>query len=93
MAIQLYKQGTTHTVRGIECEVKNFDFDDMALKLSQGWVKDPSELSIQADTAPVEETSEDSDTNIHPVRLKAKEAGIDGWDKKRIKTLETELSD
>ena len=88
MAIQLYKQGTTHTVRGIECEVKNFDFDDMALMLSQGWVKDPSELSIQADTAPVEEASEESDTNIHPVRLVAKNAGIEGWEIKRIKTLE-----
>jgi len=91
MAIQLYKTGTTHTVRGIECEVCNFSPRELDLRLSQGWVKDPSELGESAPPEVVEETSQDTDENINPVRLKAKEAGIDGWDKKRIKTLEAEL--
>jgi len=92
MAIQLYKAGTTHTVRGIECEAKNFAPREMDLMLSQGWVKDPSELGESAPEVEVK-TSQETDTNINPVRLKAKEAGIDGWENKRIKTLEAELGD
>jgi len=89
--IQLYKSGNSHTVRGIECEVKNFDFEEMELMLSQGWVKDPSEIGESAPTEVIEETPAVSDTNINPIRLAAKEAGIDGWETKRIKTLEAEL--
>jgi len=91
MAIQLYKAGNSHTVNGIECEVKNFDFGEMELMLSQGWVKSPDETVESAATEVVVETSQETDTNINPVRLAAKEAGIDGWENKRIKTLEAEL--
>ncbi len=92
MAIQLYKAGDTHTVRGIECEVCNFDLAELDLRLSEGWVKDTSELEVTGASSEGNQDAEaPEEININPVRLKAKEAGIEGWQNKRIKTLEAEL--
>lgn len=44
-----------------------------------------------AEVVEVEPTEETKESN-NPVRDAAKEAGIEGWDTKRIKTLEAELS-
>lgn len=55
----------------------------LASALSAGW---SLEESGEADSVKKEE-SKSSDS----VRQEAKEAGIEGWDTKRIKTLEAEL--
>lgn len=101
MAIQLYRKGSSHTVRGIECEVCNFAPASLDGMLADGWVTSPEELSD--DNAQIEESSgndeesteeksedekEDAEKALNPIRIKAQLAGIDGWDTKRIKTLE-----
>ena len=90
--IQLYKAGSTHTVRGIECEICNFAPRELDLRLSEGWVKDPSELEVTGAQGEGKQDAEaPEETNINPIRLKAEKAGIEGWETKRIKTLESEL--
>lgn len=99
MAIQLYKPGNTHKVKGVECEVKNFDIAELDYQLKEGWYRYPGEWD--QGEAPAEEQSgyEDeapqeyskTDPN-HPVRVSAREAGIDGWDTKRLATLEKLLN-
>lgn len=93
MAIQLYREGSTHTVRGVDCEIGNFQPIEMEAMLKEGWVKDPSEIGVEAPKKPVKEEKGKDDTSIDPVRLAAKKAGIENWESKRIKTLEAELSD
>ena len=90
--IQLYKKGNTHTVRGIKCEVCNFNLNELEHRLKEGWVKDPSELVIEKEEGPIKEHVELKKTDPdHPVRQEAKEKGIEGWDTKQLKTLEKEL--
>ena len=83
MAIQLYRKGSTHTVRGVECECKNFKTGDLTLLLKEGWVTDPSEIDKPVDV----------EQEMNPIREAAKEAGIEGWDTKRIKTLQAALDE
>ena len=91
MTIALYKSGDTHTVRGIKCEIIRCEFLQMEDRLKEGYVKDPSELESTEEVTeviePVEEIKEVEKT-YDPIRLKSKDAGIDGWETKRIKTLE-----
>ncbi len=86
MSIQLYKAGKTHTVRGIECELCNFSAAELQYQLDHGWFKSPDDISNEDAKEEGEEAEEG--TRLNPVRMKAKLAGIDGWDIKRIKTLE-----
>lgn len=45
MAIQVYRKGDTHTVRGIKCELRNIDIKYRETFLKSGeWVDDPSKL-------------------------------------------------
>lgn len=46
MAIQLYRKGNTHTVRGVECEVQNFSLAEslQVLQSDEGWVRSEQEL-------------------------------------------------
>lgn len=83
MAIQLYREGDTHTVRGILCELKNFDASELDYQLKQGWLTSPEDIGEK------EDNDEDA---LNPVRIEAREKGIEGWDTKRIKTLEGLLS-
>jgi hypothetical protein len=59
-------------------------------QLQAGWTVDKESLNDSI-------TKEDADTNqsgklsVEEIRAAAKEAGIDGWESKRIKTLEAEL--
>ncbi len=87
MAIQLYRAGNTHTVRGIECELCNFDACEMDYQLNAGWCKSPEDIGHEQPEEESEEESEE-ETALNPVRIAAKAAGIEGWDIKRIKTLE-----
>lgn len=93
MDIQLYRKGDTHTVDGIQCELCNFHIDEMASALDNGWYRTPGEWSKAAKDEPKSESKDipKSDPN-HPVRQAAKEVDIDGWDSKRISTLEKELN-
>lgn len=90
MAIVLYRKGDSHVVRGVACEASRFEVSSLKNALAAGWVVDPSQI----DKAP---TKEKADTNnsgklsVDEVRAAAKEAGIEGYDKKRIKTLKAEL--
>lgn len=54
MALQLYRKGNTHTVRGIECEVINVSLAEhfQLLESGEGWVRDPSELIEPVPEAP-----------------------------------------
>lgn len=92
MAVQLYREGSSHTVRGIECELCNFEISQMEYQLKQGWVKSPEEIGADT-TGDPDDTGNDEGTALNPVRVQAKEAGIEGWDKKRIGTLEAELAE
>lgn len=99
MAIQLYKPGNNHVVQGVPCEVKNFDIAELDYQLKQGWFRVPGEwdqVETEAEEpettkAPENEPVGNNDPN-HPVRISAKAAGIDGWDTKRIATLEKQLN-
>ncbi len=95
MAIQLYREGTTHNVRGIECELMNCDIADLNYYVDQGWSTSPEtlEIPIESDDLPAEggPIPDPAPQDINPIRLRAKEAGIDGWDTKNFKTLEAEL--
>lgn len=88
MAIQLYRAGDTHEVRGIACEVANFESHELDRLLAEGWAKDPREIG----GVPEDPDTEAVPDTINPVRIQAKEAGIEGWENKRIKTLEAELA-
>ena len=101
MAFQVYKEGSTHTIRGIECDLMNVNTVSSAqAMLKNGWYSSPEEIgdgaqdteekAMQADDEATEEASE-AEKELNPIREKAKAAGIEGWDKKRIKTLEAEL--
>ncbi len=102
MAIQLYRAGNTHTVRGIECELKNFTPNSLDAMLDEGWLKSPEEIGNdkQIEESDQDERQEESSEDapqqedqeeikvLNPVRQAAKDAGIEGYEIKRIKTLE-----
>lgn len=54
MAITLYREGDTHTVRGVQCEMGRFELNEMQTMLDKGWSKSPDGLS-----APEESKSSD----------------------------------
>ena len=94
MSIQLYKAGSTHNIRGIECEMGTFKVSQLHAMLDAGWVNCPKKLTDSGTVAP---TKAEADTNnsgklrSSEVREAAKQAGIEGFDTKRIATLKTAL--
>ena len=44
MAIQLYRKGDSHTVRGVTCEACNFDQSELDHQLESGWVCNEQDL-------------------------------------------------
>lgn len=80
------------------------ELDEMveADKVNKAEIEDlRQQLAAKTDANKPEEESEDEDdpeeeddvSDINPVRLKAKDAGIEGWDTKRIGTLEKMLGE
>ena len=61
-----------------------FEGKRVTANIEAGW--SPEEPKANIETMEVKE-------ELHPVRLAAKEAGIEGYEKKRIKTLEGELDE
>lgn len=43
--ITLYKKGSTHIVKGVECEIKNFNIDELESAKKEGYVTDPKDLN------------------------------------------------
>ena len=86
MAYQVYRKGESHNVRGVQCELKNIKPSELEEYLSNGWVTSPNGLNDEP-----EQTESDNVETINPIRQAAKDAGIEGWEKKRIKTLQAEL--
>ncbi len=87
MAVQVYRAGTTHNIRGIECEIGNFSITSYMSMLNDGWYASPDEIGNDA------QDEDEDEEKINPVRILAKEKGIEGWDIKRIKTLEALLDE
>ena len=87
--ISLYKEGNTHIIRGVSCELKQFNVNDLEHALSLGYKTSPRDL--------YKPTKEEADTNgtgklsTAEIRAAAKLAGIDNYAKKRISTLLSEL--
>lgn len=83
MAVQVYKDGEMILVKP----------NVLQRHLEAGYTLEPGEAKDSVEGV----TFEDVDTNntgklsTDEVRQAAKEAGIEGWDKKRIKTLKAEL--
>jgi len=99
MAVSLYRQGTTHTIRGTLCEMGRFLPDEVHAQLKNGWSKSPE----GAYAPQAEEKPEAKEIEAEPVpsldgmsnkdiRAAAKEAGIESWETTRIQTLKAELS-
>lgn len=83
MTCILYREGKGTVEHGIECESTTCEIEHMEGLLNVGWSVNPPGYSP---VVAVKEEDEAETTN--PVRLAAKEAGIEGWDTKRIGTLE-----
>lgn len=84
MTCILYREGKGTIEHGIECESTTCEVEHLDGLLNAGWSVNPPGY----EPAPVDKADEDEPEAINPVRLAAKEAGIDGWDTKRITTLE-----
>lgn len=82
----IYREGKGTVEFGIECESTTCEIEHLEGLLNNGWSLNPPGY-----TPPKAEVAEDED--INPVRLEAKAAGIEGWDTKRIGTLEKLLSE
>jgi hypothetical protein len=93
MAIKLFRKGNTHRVNGIECEVRLFPVKyGQSFVGVDGWcvsVEDLEKKEVVEIEEEIESGSIDQPSKV--VRELAKEAGIDGWEKKRISTLKEEL--
>ena len=89
MACVLYRNGESIRV----------NYKSVQNHIAQGWStsRDPAKVEAKEPEPEKELSFEDVDTNnsgklsSEEVRAAAKEAGIEGWEKKRIKTLKGEL--
>jgi len=97
--VLLYKTGNSSIIRGVLCDFIRCKISDMDFYKSQGYVKNPKDLlenQVEAkesstDTFDQVDTNQSGKLSTNEIRQAAKKANIDGWDKKRVKTLKTEL--
>ena len=89
MTCILYREGNGTVEHGISCESTACEVEHLDGLIKAGWsVNPPGYTPLKV----INEPDEDDDHEaINPVRIKAREAGIDGWDTKRIGTLEKML--
>ncbi len=96
MALQLYRQGNSHTVRGVVCELKNFHQDELIDALGNGWFRNERDIngSLPEPEPPVM-TAETivSETDEAAFRAMAKELGIKSWHNKKIENLILEIKE
>lgn len=84
MTCILYREGKGTIEHGIECESTTCEVEHLDGLLNAGWSVNPPGY----EPAPVAKPDDDEPEAINPVRLAAKEKGLEGWDTKRITTLE-----
>lgn len=85
MTCILYRKGKGTQEFGIECESTTCEVEYLDSLLASGWsVNPPGYVPPVSD----EETDDEDDAPLNPVREAAKAAGIEGWDTKRIGTLQ-----
>lgn len=90
MGASIYREGKTHNIRGVECEMIVVDVKSLKSHLSQGWVVDPKTLYKKP-------SFEEADKNktgklsSKEVRGAAKKAGIENYSSARISTLKKKL--
>lgn len=89
MACVLYREGVGHVEHGIECEMTTCEAEHLEGLLASGWLVNPPGYKT-ASAASTEEPARVELTD-QEVREAAKEAGIDGWETKRINTLRKAL--
>lgn len=104
MSVMLYKEGDKETIRGVRCEYIVVPNRALQGHLAQGWktrVEDlypdePKEAPVATPepdfpkfsaTPPPRRTQAESQR----IRQLAKEAGIEGWDRRQVSKLEKEL--
>ena len=86
MATKLYREGTTHCVNGITCEIRLFSSGNpLDFVGIDGWCMTPEDINKTND-------DEWSGYTSDQIRELAKEANIEGWDTKRIRTLKEVLN-
>lgn len=83
--ITLYKDGNTHIVRGVACELAQFEVNDLESALYSGWRTTPEKPSHPEPEEPSDELTNEQ------VRELAKDAGLDNWETGRIKGLKKAL--
>lgn len=103
MGVMLYREGDKHEIRGIKCEFVVVALRSMPGHLAQGWKKRVEDLYQAEEPQPAQETAPATPEPDPPAKPKAKagshqairnearDAGIVGWDTKRIGTLKSEL--
>lgn len=86
--ISLYKEGNTHIVRGVTCELTRFKPVDVEVALSKGYVLCPNDLYKTIDSV---DTNHSGKLSNKEIREAAKKAGIENYSKARIANLKKEL--
>jgi hypothetical protein len=90
MGIKLYREGNSHIENGIECEIRLFSRGDpLSFVGTDGWCKSPEDINKDNKT----DDDKGSGYTSDEIRELAKEAGIEGWDTKRIHTLKEVLNE
>lgn len=89
MACIVYRKGKGTIEFGIECESATVEIEYLEDMLAAGWSTNPP--GYEPPRAEVEDEGAEDEKPLHPVRQAAKDAGIEGWDTKRIGTLESAL--
>jgi len=87
--MKLYRKGTQHKFQGIMVDAINVPDDEVEAYKADGW-GNPWDI-LKADKIDEADTNESGKLSTDEIRQAAKDAGIDGWEKKRIKTLKAEL--
>lgn len=91
MACILYRKGKGTQEFGIECESTTCEVEYLDSLLADGWSVNPPGYVPPATVVEDATDDETDDTPLNPVREAAKAAGIEGWDTKRIGTLQKAL--
>ncbi len=63
MAINLYRKGNSHEVRGIDCEIVRCEISQMEDFLSAGCVKSPEDLLNKKEAAAVDKANSIAELN------------------------------
>lgn len=95
---RLYRKGTRYDFQGIKVDSIVVDDDKVEEYKAKGWgcawdlvIPNAIEANKTEEKFDTIDTNDSGALSVDEVRSAAKEADIDGWDTKRIKTLKKEL--